>query len=250
MTNNKLAHAGPWIAGAYMRTLSDIGLWAAITALYLLLIKLFSHLPFAGVVLLVWVSPVIAAGAFGEAAGHNQTKSLSRRLIDVFFGVLGDRSLALPVMSVATVLLGAWVFLRVIAMIFGVDGVSLSQLFTHRDLVASAFTGILLLIFWTLQVGLVMTALYVVAGIMLSKLAALDALERTFTLLRHHPLPIALTGGLMVLPLVLGFYGPSWVWELIVIAVLAPLTLTVYLSYNAMIDTAPSPLRSSEGTAS
>ena len=244
MNNKDLARVGPWIKNAYALTFSNLSLWTGVTILYLVLVALVSGLPFVGTVLLVFFTPVIAAGALKEAANPHPTKTLFARATDILLGVLRDRELSLAVMSVATILLGAWVFLSVVAMLFGVDSFSLIQLFAHRSPVAGAFTAILLLIFWGLQVGLVMTALYVLAGIVLSAQKPVDALEHTIRLWRTHTTPIGVLGSLLVLPLIIASYSRPWIQTLVAIATLVPLTLAIYISYGTlpMGASKPSPL--------
>ena len=229
-----LSRAGAWIKNAYALAVSQPVLWIEISILYLALVALVSGLPFVGDVLLVLWTPITIAGILKEALDPHPTKPLLRHAVNVFFGILRDRELVLPVMSAATILLGAWVFLSVIAMLFGVDSFSLVRLFAHRGLIADTFTAILLAIFWALQVGIVMTTLYVLAGIVLSTLKPTDALEQAVGLWRTHPLPIGALGGLLVLPLVLVSYCQPWVQALVTIATLVPLTLAVYISYNAL----------------
>ncbi|MHB1671725.1 MAG: hypothetical protein ACYCVM_06760, partial [Acidiferrobacter sp.] len=166
--DKELSQAGPWIKGAYALATGNILLWGSTTVLYLLIAMIVSDLPFMGGVLLILFTPVVTAGVLREAA-HPRTASdhpgdSLRRIRDIFVGALRDRTLALPVMSAATILLGAWVFSTVLAMICGIDGPSLGQMFAHRDLLGRLFTGVLLLLFWGLQVALVITMLYVLAA--------------------------------------------------------------------------------------
>lgn len=228
-----LSAAKLWIKGGYALTVAEWELWAAISALYLLLAVALTHLPFVGDVLLVLWTPTVIAGVLKEASHPRPTLGLLIRARDVFVGALRDHNLALPVMSVATVLLGASVFLSLIAMIFGVGGFSLAQLFTHRGPTGSLFTAILLLIFWGLRVSLTMTALYVLAAIVLGSLSPLKALERTLDLWQAETLVIATLGAVFVLPLILASYASPWVYFGVLLITSVPLTLAVYGSYDA-----------------
>ncbi len=223
-----------WVKSAYALAFSSIVWWAGITALYLTLATLVLGLPFVGGVLLVFLTPAVIAGVLKEAANPRPITNPMVRTADVFIGALRDRDLALSVMSVATILLGAWVFLSVVAMVLGIDGLTLSGLFAHRSAVAASFTAVLLLIFWALQVGLVTTALYVLAGVVLSALKPIDALERTLALWRAHPIPLGALGLILVLPLILAFYGEPWIRIVVAIVTLVPLTLAVYVSYGML----------------
>lgn len=232
--NTNSAHVTTWVRSAYALAFSSIVWWAGITALYLILATLVLGLPFVGGVLLVFLTPAVIAGVLKEAANPRPATSPLLRLADVFIGALRDRELALSVMSVATILLGAWVFLSVVAMILGIGSLTLPGLFAHRGLVGAGFTALLLLIFWGLQVGLVTTALYVLAGIVLGALKPIDALERTVALWRAHPAPLGALGLVLVLPLILAFYGEPWVRIVVAVVTLVPLTLAVYVSYGML----------------
>ncbi|MHB8255419.1 MAG: hypothetical protein ACYDEV_17460 [Acidiferrobacter sp.] len=232
--DKNLSYAGPWIKGAYALTATNLLLWTGITVLYLALVALVSRLPFVGGVLVVLFTPAIIAGIFKEASNPRPTQSAFARMREIFIGALQDRELALPVMSAATILLGAWVFLSVLAMLFGVDGFSLARLFAYRTPVASVFTALLLVIFWALQAGLVMTVLYVLADIVLGAFKPVDALEHTLGLWRTRPLAISVLGGVFVLPLILASYFPPWVRALVALATLVPLTLAIYVSYGVL----------------
>ena len=230
-----IMNVAAWVKNAYALAFSSIVWWTGITALYLTLATLILGLPFVGGVLLVFLTPAVIAGVLREAASPRPPlKSPLVRAADVFIGALRDRDLALSVMSVATILLGAWVFLSVVAMVLGVDGLTLAGLFAHRGALAASFTAVLLLIFWGLQVGLVTTALYVLAGVVLSALKPVDALERTVALWRTHPIPIGALGLLLVLPLILAFYGEPWIRIVVATVTLIPLTLVVYISYKGL----------------
>ena len=229
-----LSQAGPWITGAYALTTADLLLWAGTTVAYLAVAAIVSDLPLAGEVLVVLFTPVIAAGVLREAARPDATGDYARRARDIFVGILRDPALALPVMSVATILLGAWVSLTVLAMILGVDGASLGALFAHRDLLARIFTGVLLAIFWGLRVALIMTALYVLAATVLGAARPLEALEQTLALWRKQPLTIASLGVAFVVPLILATYLGPWIRTLVALVTVIPLTLAVYLSYESL----------------
>ena len=229
-----LSQAGPWITGAYALTTADLMLWAGTTVAYLAVAAVVSDLPLAGEVLVVLFTPVIAAGVLREAARPDATGDYARRARDIFVGILRDPALALPVMSVATILLGAWVSLTVLAMILGVDGASLGAMFAHRDLLARIFTGVLLAIFWGLRVALVMTALYVLAATVLGAARPLEALEQTLALWRKQPLTIASLGVAFVVPLILATYLGPWIRTLVALVTVIPLTLAVYLSYESL----------------
>lgn len=229
-----LSQTGPWITGAYALTTADLMLWGGTTAAYLAVAALVSGLPLAGDVLLVLFTPAIVAGVLREAAQPGTTGHYACRARDIFVGILRDPELALPVMSIATILLGAWVFLTVLAMILGVDGGSLAAMFAHRDLLARLFTGILLAIFWGLRVALIMTALYGLAATVLAGARPLSALEQTLTLWRKHALTIAGLGAVFVVPLILASYLAPWVRMLVALVTFIPLTLAVFLSYESL----------------
>lgn len=229
-----LSRAGPWITGAYALTAADLGLWVGTTAAYLSVAAVVSDLPLAGEVLLVLFTPAIVAGILREAARPGAVGHYGRRARNVFVGILRDPGLALPVMSVATILLGAWVFLTVLAMILGVDGASLGAMFAHRDLLARIFTGLLLAFFWGLRVALIMTALYVLAATVRGGARPVDALEQTLALWRQQPLTIASLGVVFVAPLTVASYLGPWIYGLVALVTFIPLTLAVYLSYESL----------------
>ncbi len=232
--DKELSQAGPWIKGAYALMATDILLWGGTTALYVLMAAILSDLPFVGDVLLILVTPAIIAGVLREAAHPGRARDYPRRVRDIFVGAFRDRDLALPVMSVATVLLGAWVFLTVVAMICGIDGLSLGQMFAYRDVLGRLFTGLLLLVFWGLQAALVMTMLYVLAALVLGDARPLEALEHALALWRARPLGLAALGAVFVLPLIVASYAAPWIHTLVALVTLVPLTLAVYLSYDTL----------------
>lgn len=243
--DDRLAGAKPWIKGGYVLTVADLELWASVSALYVLLSVAVAHLPFVGDLILVLYTPAVIAGVLKEASHPHPTIGLLGRIRDVFVGPLRDHKLALPVMSVATVLLGASVLLSLIALIFGVEGFSLAQLFAHRGPTGSLFTGILLLIFWGLHISLMMTALYVLAAVVLGSLGPVKAFEQTLGLWRGKALVIATLGTVFVLPLILASYSYPWVYFAVLLATSIPLILAVYGSYDAF---ARSPRRPASAT--
>lgn len=228
-----LSQAGPWIKGAYALAIADLRLWGGVTLAYLAAAAIVSELPFVGDVLLVLFTPALVVGVLREARAR-PSGDYWRRGRDIFGGALRDPDLALPVMGVAAILLGAWVFLTVLAMIGGVDGRSLGQMFAYRGVLAGLLTGILLLVFWGLQVALVMTALYVLAAMALADARPLDALEHTLALWRARPAPIVVLGTVFVLPLILASYSGPWIHAVVALMTLVPLTLAVYLSYEPL----------------
>ena len=237
--DKELSQAGPWIKGAYALVAANILMWGGTTALYLLIALIVSDLPFMGGVLLILFTPVVIAGVLREAAHPAAAGDYLKRIRDIFVGILRDRTLALPVMSAATILLGAWVFLTVLAMICGIDGPSLGQMFAHRDLLGRLFTGVLLLLFWGLQVALVVTMLYVLAAIVLGAARPVEALEYALALWSERPFGLTTLGTTFVLPLIVAFYLGPWIRTLVALVTLVPLTLAVYLSYGALKTPAP-----------
>ncbi len=245
--NKDVSQALTGIARAYGLMAADAVFWSGVTVLYLGWAAILLRLPFVGEVLLVLVTPAAAAGVLREADTPRPGRPFWPRAGQVLVGALRDHDLALPVMSVATIALGAWVFVTVLAMILGIDGLTLSGIFAYRTPVARLFTGLLLLLFWATETGLVMTALYVLAGIVRGGLRPVAALEYALDRWREQPVLIALQGALLVLPLILAFYAGAWLSAAVAFATLIPLNLAVSVCHGGLKGTA-APSRSPLGT--
>jgi len=230
--NDSPVSAGPWIREAYALAASDLLFWGITSTCYVALGTLALRIPFIGHVLLIFLTPLVIAGALKEAQKPQPEQGLMRRLRHVVSGVLRDHNLALSVMIIATVDLGAWVFLTVLALLFGVDSSSLAQLFAMKSLGPALFSGVLLLLFWCLQIALSLTTLYILAAITLSGLKPLDALEYAVGVWRKAPLLLTGFGAAFVLPLILASYSYAWLPVLIAQLTLIPLTLAIYVSYD------------------
>ncbi|HUW99192.1 MAG TPA: hypothetical protein VMV40_10230 [Acidiferrobacter sp.] len=226
--------AGDWIGKAYVLAASRPLLWIGVSALYLALVALLQGLPLAGDVLIILWTPITIASVFKAVSDPRPTELPLARVLRAFWGVSRDRELRFPVIRAATVFLGAWVFLSVLAMLLRVDSLSFAGLFGHRSLAASALIAALLVSFWSLQIAVILTAFYVLAGIVLAALKPLDALERAADLWRDHPTAICTLGGVFILPLIIAFYFQPWIRGLVGIVTLMPLTLAVYISYGAL----------------
>ncbi|MHB1566184.1 MAG: hypothetical protein ACYCXG_05655 [Acidiferrobacter sp.] len=220
---------GEWLRDGYTQTRQDLPFWAAAAALYVVGGALLMRLAFVGPVLLVFYSPVVAAGVLRAAPAVRATP-----LTALFWGALRTPILALPVMIAATVILGAWVFLTVVGMLLGVDGPSLAGLFTGHSDAGRAAIAVALAAFWALRTGLVVSALYLLAGIVSDHLAPLDALEQTATLWSRQPGTVSALALCLVLPMVVAAYLPGLAFAAIVFVLAIPSLLATGASYRAL----------------
>lgn len=218
-----------WIRAGYAQTTHDLRFWATATLFYLAGSAVFMRLAFVGPILLVFYSPVVVAGVLRAAPAVRRTP-----LTALFWGALRAPARARPVMIAATVILGAWAFLTIVGMLLGVGGPSLTGLFIGHSGGGRAAIAVALIILWALRAALVVSAIYLLAGIVGDRLTPVDALEQTATFWSRQPAAISALAGCLVLPMVVAAYLPGMMFAAVVFVLGAPSLLATAASHRAL----------------
>lgn len=209
-----------WIVKGVELFRRNARLWLAVSTLYVLLALILLVIPFIGYLVLVLLTPALAAGA-GRAAFEMENNAASapvgtlgervrawyidagRRLFHIFFHP--DRTLS--VMVVATFALGAIVLLQIVAQLLKVGGAALPAM-VHGSVSASIWAPALLavIVIWILKLAVTMVALFASFLIALHHEPPLAALETGVAACAKNLLPVSVLAFVFLVPLALLAY--------------------------------------------
>ncbi|MHB1950340.1 MAG: hypothetical protein ACYCQK_02560 [Acidiferrobacteraceae bacterium] len=240
-----------WVLGGWALVNRNPGLWAGMTAVYLLIAFVLNQIPFIGYLLLLWITPVFAGGAAIVARNLDTGASAAisgadgdlrvrvRRALEssvsALFAIfwLPDKTLAL--MVIGTAALGATVLVQILSELLQMSAGHLPALLMSG--VGVGIWGPQLLSFvivWVLQISVVLATLYAVLGVVLDDRMSWPAIEQAAAMLARNPLPIAVFGAVFLIPMLAAqnFASP---FGLLVNALMIPIFLpSLYLSHKEL----------------
>ncbi len=231
-----------WITKGVALFRRNLRLWLAISTLYGLLALILLLIPFIGYLVLVLLTPALAAGA-GRTALEMEEGVMSppvgalsdrikawyteagRRLFQAFF----EPERTLSIMVVATFTLGAVVLLQIVAQLLKVGGAALPAM-AHGSVSATIWAPALLSVIaiWALKLAVFMVVIFASFLIALHREPPLAALESSFAACAKNFLPVAALALLFLMPLALLAYVSTFV-ALLAALVLLPLFINATL---------------------
>ena len=244
-----LRQAGAWLAGGWSLFRRGPALWLAIAAIYLALAILLDQIPFVGILLVVLLTPVFAAGAFAYAADlddqaggrawpaeggiGDKLKSLFVHAAERLLYAAGEPDRLLSLGVIATLLLGAAVVVQLLAEMLKVGGAALPA-FLSGSVGPSIWVPALisLAVVVALKLFLTFVMLYAVQLVIVERHSPLTALEYGANACVGSLLPLLGIGVALILPLIIAMgigYLPMVVVGLVVLPLL---TASLYRSYR------------------
>jgi len=207
-----------WLKVGWRLFRRDTTLWVAMAAFYLIMVAVLDQIPFIGYLLLVFVTPLMLAGALITAAEVEQTepdhkkiddwrawlKLLTRRALISLLRVFVDPAKTLSVMVLATLLLGAVVVVQILAQLLKVGGPALPAML-QGSVGPSIWVPALISLFlvWLLKLLLAFGTLYAVQLVAIGEETPLGALEKSARALMNHAGAITVLALLLPVPLML-----------------------------------------------
>jgi hypothetical protein len=193
-----------WVWAGWKQVRSDPPLWLGMSAIYLLLATLLGHIPFAGFLLLVMISPMLLAGALlalhegrgGADAGGPLSEWVRRPAKQLLRAA--DESHAFAIVLLCIVTLGLVVTLRITEYFLGVSSVhSVIGAFTHR---AGPPVWLLtaLLVAAALNIGLLMGLFYAAHRTVLAAREPMLAVHDSFMACAGHAVSLTVLIGVFV----------------------------------------------------
>lgn len=238
-----------WVAGGWELFSRDRGLWIGMALVYLAIALVFDQIEFIGYLLLVWITPVFAAGAIVVADGLERDPPPARaftgttlrerlragfgRSVAALFQVFWQPEKTLGAMIIGTLALGGTVVIQILSQMLQVGGAAIPAMLSGGvgpGIWAPAILSLLLVVI--LRLALILIALYAVHFVVLENQLSLPAIEHSGRALGRNPLPLAVFGVVFLVPMFLsaslGTLGAFAVHLL-----LLPLFLTsVYVSHK------------------
>lgn len=244
-TNELTASQGrAWITQGWGDFRRDAPLWLAMAAIYLAIALVLQLVPFIGYLVLVLITPLLAAGALGGVASRpsplstlplvERLKGLVRQAAGQLFQVLLDAERTLAIMVVATLALGAVVMIQVLAQLLKVGGAALPAMAAGSVGVSIWLPALIsLLVVWILKLALILISLFAVYVIAIRQETPLAALEASINACAQNAAPVGVLALVFLVPLAIAPYFGS----LAVVAVgLIALPLFVTSSYAGYKD--------------
>jgi hypothetical protein len=199
-----LQHGWSWTLDGLRTLKKDIGLWAGMGLIFMLIAIVLKLIPFIGLLLLVLITPMLLAGALQTAdaltdgtlasspARHSGLSpqgimaSLQRAAGRLFI-TFSDEERLLPLMVISTLTLGMVVAINILAVLLKIDGSALTAMAAGSvgpRVWVPALIGWFLVRF--LQLGLIMAVLYTVPLILFRREMPLVSIEKSFALCKQN----------------------------------------------------------------
>lgn len=245
-----LGHSRVWIACGWQLFFRNRALWLAMAAIYVALALLLMQIPFIGPLLLVLLTPVLAAGALmtgrqlesevaaaparGTSMG-DRARAVFARALNHLLSLFSEPDKTLSVMVIATLTLGAVVVVQILTQLLHVNTTAWPAMVGGGVEASIWLPWLLRLLFVTvLKLALALIMLYAVHQVVIDQQSPLAALENSVNAGVANALPVTGIALVLVLPLVVatGLGG-------LPLAVIGPLMLpllvtTLYCSCKDM----------------
>lgn len=239
-----------WLADGWRLFNQGRALWLAMAALYLAGAIVLDQIPFVGILIVVLLTPILAAGPLAYAAelgqgeasepawsrvgdtGDKLKRLFARALHQLFYGAAEpDRLLSL--MVIATLLLGATVVVQILAELLKVGGSALPA-FIAGSVGPSIWVPAMISLALVLLLKLILTfvMMYAVQLVIVDRHSPLTALEYGFNACIGSALPLLGISVALVLPLMVAAGVGDLVAAFVGLLVLPLLTTSLYRSYR------------------
>ncbi|MHB1528359.1 MAG: hypothetical protein ACYDDA_02405 [Acidiferrobacteraceae bacterium] len=212
-----------WVAGGWVLFSRDRALWFGMALVYLAIAVVLNEIPFIGYLLIVWITPLFAAGALATAKdlesrdvhaptfpGGALRDSLRRAFgssVAALFQTFWQPEKTLAVMITGTMALGGAVVLQILGELFGIGAPTIPAMITSGVgfvIWGPAVLG--LVVIWALRLALILVTLYTVHLVVLDNQMSLPAIEHSVYALGRHAVPVALFGTVFLVPMLASRY--------------------------------------------
>lgn len=252
MQVKKLAvgHSKAWIACGWQLFFGNRTLWLAMATIYVALALLLTQLPFVGVLLLVLLTPALAAGALltsreletggvttGVRAGAwtDRVRAVFALALNRLLSVFGEADKTLSIMVIATLTLGAAVLVQILGQLLHVNTAAWPALVSGGVEVSIWLPWLLRLLFVVvLKLVLVLIMLYAVHQVVIAEQSPLAALENSVNACASNALPLTGMALVLVLPLIVATELGGIALGVIGLLILPVLVTSIYCSYKDM----------------
>lgn len=228
----RAAHGLNWLRAGLRVYRKAPALWAALALVYLAIGFLLNLLPFVGRLVMVLITPLLAAGAFALAAELDEAPAAEpapaseppprtsvRAIAELFkqaagrlFSVFNDLDRALPFMIVGAFALGGVVFIQILVQSLKIGTHTLSVLFGGAIALSALLPTLLgLTAVVAIEIAFAMTLAFVVPLIRLQNLPPLSALRVSFMTSLANVLPLLAFAAAFLLALGVLQWLFSWI---------------------------------------
>lgn len=235
-----------WIANGWDVFRQNPGLWLTMAVIYLAMALLLQEIPFIGYLVLVLITPLMGSAAImsadetaaGTAAAPGSFASIKARFADAaarFRRAALDSERNLPVMVVATLMLGAMVVIQIFAQLLKVGGSALPAMLAGSVGPSIWLPALIsLILIWGLKLTLIAITMLATCLIVLQRETPLVAIETAIKAATRNWLPLAIIAVVLLVPLGLAAYlGPPVRYLAISTIGLVTLPLFITSSYAA-----------------
>ncbi len=252
MQVKKLAasHSKAWIGCGWQLFFKNRALWLAMSAIYVALAVLLMQLPFVGPLLLVLLTPALAAGAFmtsreleteKRAAAvrgisfKDRVQALFARALNQLLRVFSEPDKTLSIMVVATLTLGAAVVVQVLGQLLHANTDAWPALVDGSVEVTIWLPWLLRLAFViALKLVLALIMLYAVHQVVIDLQSPLAALENSVNACIGNAAPLSAVALVLMLPLIIATEFGGVTLGVIGLLILPVLLTSIYCSYKDM----------------
>lgn len=244
-----MSQARSWLSDGWRLFKKAPALWLSMAILYLAGAVVLDQIPFVGILIVVLLTPILAAGPLALAAELAQGRSppswpteggigdriktlFGRGLRQLLYGA-ADSERLLSLMVIATLVLGATVVVQVLAEMLKVGGAALPA-FVAGSVGPSIWVPALISLALVLLLKLVLTfvMLYAVQLVIVEGHSPLTALEYGVNACIGSALPLLGIGVVLVLPLIIAASIGDLTAAIVGLVVLPMLTASLYRSYR------------------
>ncbi len=237
-----------WIGCGWQLFFKHRALWLAMSAIYVALAMLLMQLPFVGPLLLVLLTPALAAGAFMTsreleteksapaargASFKDRVQALFGRALNQLLRVFSEPDKVLSIMVIATLTLGAAVVVQVLAQLLHANTDSWPALVDGGVAVTIWLPWLLRLAFIiALKLVLALIMLYAVHQVVIGLQSPLAALENSVNACAGNAAPLSAVALVLVLPLIIATEFGGVTLGVIGLLILPVLLTSIYCSYK------------------
>ncbi len=209
-----------WVAGGWALFNRDRALWFGMALVYLAIAIMLDEIPFIGYLLIVWITPLFAAGALVTAkdletrdvhmpmppreALRDSLRRACGSSVAALFQTFWQPEKTLAVMITGTMALGGAVVIQVLGELFGVGSPTIPAMITSGvGFVTWAPAVFSLVVIWALRLALILVTLSAVHLVVLDDQMSLPAIEHSTRALGRHAAPVALFGTVFLVPMLM-----------------------------------------------
>lgn len=245
------SHARVWLAGGWQLFIEGRSMWLLMAATYLVIALILDQIPFVGILIVVLLTPIPAAGALAfaaevaaakksDASGDagmdlDKLKRLFREAVRRLLSATAEPERLLSLMVIATLLLCCTVVVQILAELLQVGGAAVPAFFSGSvspSVGIPALVSLLLVVLLKLILTFVM--IFAVQLVVVDEHPPLVALEHAINACVGSALPLLGLGLVLVLPLMIAASINDGLGVLVGLIVVPLLVASTFCSYREL----------------